>query len=131
MRIQIPTFTEEKTLETEANIYHEKLSKLAKQSQRLHEEMRDTLNKTYTLQSDADDMHQKFLETKQKAQLPHQKYIELSCQIKSLKQELHQIEDKRQLELRKELEERALEKLKRGEKLTWQEFKVLAEKGIT
>jgi len=40
------------------------------------------------------------------------------------------MEAKRQLELRKELEERALEKLKRGEKLTWQEFKVLADKGI-
>jgi len=33
--------------------------------------------------------------------------------------------------LREEFERQAREKLKRGEKLTWQEFQLLAEKGMT
>jgi uncharacterized coiled-coil DUF342 family protein len=32
---------------------------------------------------------------------------------------------------RQTIEERAKEKLKRGEKLTWEEFQLLAEKGMT
>jgi uncharacterized coiled-coil DUF342 family protein len=32
--------------------------------------------------------------------------------------------------IRSELEQQAREKLKRGEKLTWEEFQLLAEKGI-
>jgi uncharacterized coiled-coil DUF342 family protein len=54
--------------------------------------------------------------------------------IKAIQQELKETADKklveRQSELQKELEQRALEKLKRGEKLLWDEFQVLAEKGM-
>ncbi|MDH5636311.1 MAG: hypothetical protein OEY47_06580, partial [Candidatus Bathyarchaeota archaeon] len=57
---------------------------------------------------------------------------ELLDKIKTFEKELQEAEEKkqakRQRELCKELEERALEKLKRGEKLTWEEFKILAEK---
>jgi uncharacterized coiled-coil DUF342 family protein len=35
---------------------------------------------------------------------------------------------KRQRELRKDLMEKASEKLKQGEKLSWEEFKILTEK---
>jgi len=34
-------------------------------------------------------------------------------------------------ELRQAIENRAKEKLKRGEKLSWEEFQLLAEKGIS
>jgi len=73
------------------------------------------------------------VDIKQQAQNLHQKCVELSDQIKTFKQNLRQAEEKeqtkRQRELRKELEEKAVEKLKRGEKLTWEEFKILAKKG--
>lgn len=125
--------TEEKALETEATTYHEKLSKLAEQSQKFHEEMLENLNKARSLKVEADSAHQKYVEIKQQAQNLHQKCVELSDQIKSFEKELHEVEEKkqakRQRELRKELEERALKKLKRGEKLTWEEFKILTEKG--
>ena len=126
--------TEQRTLETKARNYHGELSELAKQSQQFHEEMLETLSKICTLQKEADDMHQKFLKSKQQAQDPSLEYTELLSRIKSLKQELHHVEEtvevKRQLRLQKKLEERALEKLKRGEKLTWEEFKALADQGI-
>ena len=56
----------------------------------------------------------------------------LKQKIKIFEKELREAEEKkqakRQRELRKELEKRAIEKAKRGEKLTWEEFKILAEK---
>ncbi|UCD26072.1 MAG: hypothetical protein JSV75_03970, partial [Candidatus Bathyarchaeota archaeon] len=58
---------------------------------------------------------------------------ELLHRIETLKKEFHEAEEKiqaeRQSKLRKELEKKALEKLKSGKKLTWEEFKILAEKG--
>ena len=119
--------TEEKELESKAKTYHIKLLELAEQSQELHKEMLEVLNEAGALQGEADKAHQRFLETKQKARSLHQR-------IKLLREELQRIEEenkaRHELELRKGVEERALEKLKRGEKLTWEEFKVLAEKGV-
>jgi len=126
--------TEKKALETEAKTYHEKLSELAQQSQKIHEEMLKTLNKARSLKVEADSAHQKYVEIKKQAQNLHEKCVELLGQIKTFRQEIREEEEKeqakRQRKLRKELKERALEKLKRGEKLTWEEFKILAEKGM-
>jgi len=125
--------TREKELEAEAKLYHEKLSELAEQSQKSHEERLEVLDKARSLQAQADSAHQKFLEIKQQAQVFHEKYMELYGQVKSLKEELSRTEEekqaKRQLELRKEVQDKAREKLERGEKLTWEEFKILTEKG--
>jgi uncharacterized coiled-coil DUF342 family protein len=89
--------------------------------------MLEALDEAGTLQIEADKAHQRFLEAMQKAQSLYQ-------QIELIREELHRIEEvkkaRRELELRKGLEEKALEKLKRGEKLTLEELKVLAEKGI-
>lgn len=123
---------EEKALESEVKTCHEKLSELAEKSQEFHEEMLENLNKARSLKGEADSAHQKYVEIKQQAQIFHQKCVELLDKIKDLKKELQETEEKkqakRQHELSKELEERAIEKLKRGEKLTWEEFKILAEK---
>jgi len=92
------------------------------------------LDKTHKLQTNADNFHKKYVETKQQAQEIHQKCIELLQQITTIERELKETADKKQAkcqsELQKELEERALTKLKRGEKLMWDEFKILAEKGL-
>ena len=126
--------TEEKNLEIEAKTLHEKLSELAEQSQKFHEQMLETLDKARKLQVEADDAHQKYVETKQQAQKQHQKCVELLEKLRAFERELKETADERQAErqseLQKELEERALAKLKRGEKLMWEEFKILAEKGM-
>ena len=126
--------TEEKNLEIEAKTLHEKLSELAEQSQKFHEQMLETLDKARKLQVEADDAHQKYVETKQQAQKQHQKCVELLEKLRAFERELKETADERQAErqseLQKELEERALAKLKRGEKLMWEEFKILAEKGL-
>jgi len=48
----------------------------------------------------------------------------------SVRREEEREKKKNEEVLRKKLEKRAREKLKRGEKLTWEEFQILAEKGI-
>jgi len=124
--------TEEKAIETKVKTCHEKLSELAEQSQKFHEEMLGNLNKAQSLKVEADNAHQKYVEIKQQAQNLHQKCVELLDKIKTFEKELQDAEEKKQAkrkrELRKNLEEKALGKLKRGEKLTWEEFKILTEK---
>jgi len=123
---------ESEALETEAKLHHEKLSELAEQSQAFHEMRIKALNQIRTIKVEADVAHQKYVWTKE--QDLRQKYVELSRQIEALEHKLRQAEEEkraeRQTELLKELEDRAKEKLKRGEKLTLEEFKILAEKGI-
>jgi len=125
---------ESEELEVEAELYHEKLSELAEQSQAFHEMRIKALNQIRAIKVEADVAHQKYVWTKEQAQDLRQKYVELSRQIESLEQKLRQAEEEkraeRQTELLKELEDRAREKLKRGEKLTLEEFKILTEKGI-
>lgn len=126
--------SKEKSFGIEAKTLHEKLSELAEQSQKFHKQMLEILDKARKLQVEADDAHQKYVETKQQAQKLHQKCVELVEKIRTIERDLKETADKkqaeRQTELKEELEKRALAKLKRGEKLMWEEFKILAEKGM-
>jgi uncharacterized coiled-coil DUF342 family protein len=126
--------TEERSLRAEAETLHGKLSELAEQSQKFHEQMLEVLDRARKLQAEADEVHQKYVETKQQAQKLHQKCSELAEKIRTIERDLKEKADKkqaeRQSETQKELEKRALAKLKRGEKLLWEEFQILAEKGL-
>lgn len=117
---------EKEKLEAKAKLHHEKLSKLAEQSQKFHETRLEVLKRIGDFKVEADIAHQKYVWTKQQAKDLRRKYVKILHQIEALKQKLRQAEEKkqaeRQLELRKELEERALKKLRRGEKLTLEEF---------
>lgn len=125
---------EDKALQTKAKTHHERLSQFAEQSQNFHQQMLETSKRAQSLQVEADGAHQKYLENKQQARDLNQKCKQLLDNIKTMRKEIHEVEEKkrvkRETELRKELEEKALEKLKRGQKLTWEEFKVLSEKGM-
>jgi len=95
--------------------------------------MLESLNKSRSLKSDANAAHQNFLQVKQKVDESHKKCAELLHQVRSFRQKLQEKEEEkqaqRQVELREQLEAIALKKLKQGEKLTWEEFKILAEQG--
>ena len=125
---------EEQKFAAEAKEIHEKLSELAEQSQKHHAQMIEILTKSRELQAEATEAHNKFVESKQQAQEMHQKVVEVLEKIRGIERELKETADKkqakRQSELKEELEKRAMEKLKRGEKLIWEEFQVLAEKGL-
>ena len=92
------------------------------------------LEKSRELQSEADEAHKKHIEARQQAQQKHEKCVELIGKIKAIQHDLKESADKKQAArqdvLKQELEERALAKLKSGEKLLWEEFQILAEKGL-
>jgi uncharacterized coiled-coil DUF342 family protein len=71
------------------------------------------------------------MEIRQRASEVHQKYAELLRQVEALRQEMRRHEEEKQTQRQKELYKEALrkaqEKAQRGEKLTLQEFKLLAE----
>lgn len=84
---------------------------------------------------EADDMHKHFLEARAKLDPLQDEITVVSVQLLQLRKGLQEAEQKHKKEsedsLRQTIEERAKEKLKRGEKLTWEEFQLLAEKGMT
>jgi len=131
---KILTLQEEvETLKKEISSRNEEISEVAKQSQRFHEKMIEKLEKIKELQAEADAMHKRYVENKEKAKAFHSKYVETLGQIKGLREIIRKREEaekaKQIASLRKKLEKEALDKLRRGEKLTFEEFKLLAEQG--
>ena len=120
-------------LKEEAASYSEKISEMAEQSQRYHEKMIDRLENARELNAEADNMHRRFVELKEEERALLMKYSEASGRAKALRDRARQEENekrvKQEADLRKELEAKALSKLERGEKLTFDEFKILAEQG--
>jgi len=120
-----------KSLEAEISTHHEKVLNIAKQSQEAHLSVIEKLDKIRDLKAEADEMHKKYLESREKVRELHSRYKEILDQVRSLKKVIREKEEKekakRLSELRKKVEKEALDKLRRGEKLTFEEFKVLAE----
>jgi len=121
-------------LETRSELCHEKLTKTAHESQGTHRKMLEKVEELKKLKTEADNQHKLFLQAREKAKTIQHEIIEASTQVKQLQDELRAGEDKekkdREEVLRKKLEEQAREKLKRGEKLSWEEFQLLAEDGM-
>jgi len=122
-----------KALETNSKLYHEKLIEAAQESQEIHKRMLEKIGEAKKLKIEADNLHKLFLQTKEKARPIQEEMSAISNQIRQLREEIREEDErekkKREEALREELERQAREKLKRGEKLTWQEFQLLAEKG--
>jgi len=124
---------EMRSLRDEMDAAYKEISELSEQRKKLQENIANFSRRASELKSEADKMHQKYLTYKDEAQKAHLKYGGVLNQIKALQQELTKIEEGKrarlELELETNLEKRALEKLKERKKLTFDEFKILAEKG--
>jgi uncharacterized coiled-coil DUF342 family protein len=121
-------------LRTENQQSHQALTAQAQTSQELHSRMLAKVEEAKTAKTEADAIHKQFLEAKEKAKPVREQIISVTTEIRRLKGEAREEEQKERKhnedELWKSLEEKAREKLKRGEKLSWQEFQLLAEKGV-
>ncbi len=127
--------TQVKDLDSQSGGYHEELTKKADKSQEIHESLQKKVAAMKELKKQADEKHAAFLEIRGKLK-PVQEEIKLTIdEVTRLRTEsrVEEEEKKKQTEsvLRSELEQTAMEKLKKGEKLSWEEFQVLAEKGIS
>ena len=128
------TQTEKNTLELNGKKIHEAMTKRVGESQKLHTEMIEKRKKISGLKVEADAAHRKYIETRETANDIHQSLVEIARKRTTLHKELQEARERKknesQTELRKDLEEKAVGKLRRGEKLTWDEFRILAEKGL-
>lgn len=123
------------TLKSENETLHQKVTTLAQRSQELHGNMLEKVEEARTKRKEADEMHKQFLEARMKAKPLQDEIVTVSAQMLQLRKGLQEAEQKQKKEsedtLRQAIEKQAREKLKRGEKLSWEEFQLLAEKGIT
>ena len=124
---------EAQTLKEEIKTDSDKILELAERSQKFHEKMIAGLEKTKTLRMEADENHCKYVESREKAKACHSKFVEKLEQVKALFAAIRQKEEeeksRHQANLKKQVEDEALEKLKQGKKLSFDEFKILAEQG--
>jgi uncharacterized coiled-coil DUF342 family protein len=123
------------TLKNENEIRHKKLTTLAQRSQELHKSMLEKIGEVKMKRKEADEMHKEFLAARMKTKTLQDEIHTVSAQIMQLKKSLHETEQKQRKEsedtLRQAIEKQAREKLKRREKLSWEEFQLLAEKEMT
>ena len=133
-RKKLELTTELKALEARAKDLHERMVSEAEKSQQIHKEMIKKLEEAKKLKTEADSLHKLFLQAKEQLRPVKEEIDKILEEIKRLKEEMaaEAEEEKRKSEenLLESVVKNALEKLKRGEKLTWEEFKILTEKGL-
>jgi len=123
-----------RVLNTKVELYHKSLVEAAQKSQEIHEKMLKRVEESKNLKAEADRLHKLFVEAKEKTVPLRKEIAEITDLLRQLRSELREDEKKQKEKseetLREKLESQAREKLRRGEKLTWEEFQLLAEKGM-
>lgn len=116
-----------RALEARAKKLHEKMISEVEKSRKTHEEMLKRLEEARNLKKEAENVHRLFLQAMDRAKPVKEKIKKIAEKIA-----LMEAEERRESEenLLENIAKQALEKLKRGEKLTWEEFKILAERGL-
>ncbi len=128
--------SEIKRLRSTIDKHHSELSELAKNSQECHEEMMSSLGQADQLSKEAEDAHQNFIKVKKEADDFHKSYSTLIAQIREIERQIREIDEnvhreqiRKALESREKISQQAQQKLETGEKLTFDEFKILIERG--
>jgi uncharacterized coiled-coil DUF342 family protein len=141
-----------KAIDETADKLHTELSILAQKSQETHQQMLTKINEAKKIKTEADTQHLAYLQKREKIhslnderrKLSEQKRQQYQSQQKLYESQRQQYETQRQKDehqrqqeeatkktaeqaLKEKLENQAREKLQRGEKLTWEEFQLLAK----
>jgi len=116
-----------RALEARAKSLHEKMMKEVDKSRKTHEEMLKRLEEVRNLKKEAENVHRMFLQAIDQAKSVREEIEKIAKKIASIEAEGRRKSEENLLEI---IAKQALEKLKRGEKLTWEEFKILAERGL-
>ena len=120
-----------KTLETDADTAHRELTETAARSQEIHAKMIDRISESKEFKGEADSLHGVYIQAKEKVKPLREELEKLAEKRKKLQDALRQEDEKRKKNaeqaLKEKLETQARDKLQRGEKLSWDEFKLLAD----
>ena len=124
-----------KTLEAEANAHHRELIETAQKSQEVHLTMVAKISEAKTIKGEADRLHKAYIQAKEQAKPLHQEMEELTEKRKKLQDVIREESEKQKKNaekvLKEKLESQARDKLQRGEKLSWDEFQLLADHDST
>ncbi|MFX1597957.1 MAG: coiled-coil protein [Promethearchaeota archaeon] len=133
----IETQTKIETLKSNVLLHNKEIAESADVAQEHHTNMINLYDDAKQVKERADLVHKRFLEAKELANDYHQKYLEIRNQMRTAVQKIHEqksIQRKERFlheeELIKEKTKKAYEKLKEGEKLTFDEFSMLLEQGL-
>lgn len=126
---------EVKNLKADREQCHRALTAHSQKSQEIHAKMLARIEDSRKTKMEADGVHKRFLETREKTKPLQEEIATVSGKIRQFKTEAREQDEKERKQseslLRQTLENKAMEKLRRGEKLSWEEFQLLAEKGLT
>lgn len=139
-----------KTFDAQADVYHKELTEYAKKSQDLHAVMMDKLNTIKKDRTEADALHQSFIKAKEQNNQIYDQIRLLIAQSTGMRIQMREQYESRRKDIdakRKEEEQRrqqeqaeraakekvlkdkiggeALEKLNRGEKVSWEEIALM------
>jgi uncharacterized coiled-coil DUF342 family protein len=118
-------------LEATAESAHQELTETAERSQAIHAKMMVKINESKSIKAEADSLHGAYVQAKEQAKPLHEEFKRLTEYRKKMRDAVREEDDKRKKNaekaLKEKLEAQAKNKLQRGEKLSWDEFKLLAD----
>ena len=110
---------------------HQELTETAKKSEEIHTKMINKIRELKSIKGEADRLHGACIQAKEQVNPLLQEIKKLSEQKKKLKDAIREENEKQKKNteqaLKEKLESQARDKLHRGEKLSWDEFKLLAD----
>ena len=117
-------------VDAQGKAFHDKLKGTAQRSQTIHQKMLEKIEESKKVKAEADKFHQLFVEGREKSRAVQAEISSVSTRLRQLRGEIkgEEAQEKRRSEesLREKIESEAREKLQRGDKLTLDEFKLLA-----
>ena len=117
-------------LETNADLAHQELTATAEKSQEIHAKMIAKISESKDIKAEADNLHAAYIRAKEEVKPLHEEFRKLTEQRRKMQAAMREKDAKRKKDaeqaLKEKLESQARNKLQRGEKLSWNEFKILA-----
>ncbi len=118
-----------KTLEANANAYHEELVNTAQKSQNIHANLIAKINESKNIKDGADILHSTYVQARKQAKPLHEEIKSLSEHKKKLENAVREEDQSKRKLVEKNLKEKlgsqARQKLQQGEKISWQEFQLI------
>jgi uncharacterized coiled-coil DUF342 family protein len=119
------------SLEAAAESAHQELTKRAERSQHIHAKMIAKISESENIKGEADSLHSAYVQAKEQIKPLHEEFKKIAENRKKLQGAILEEEKRKKKKtekvLKEKLEIQARNKLQRGEKLSWNEFKLLAE----
>ena len=117
--------------EANADAAHQELTEIAERSQDIHAKMMAKIAESKVIKAEADSLHSAYIQAKEQVRPIREEIKKLTEQKRKLQATMREEDAKRkkteEQALKEKLGSKAKDKLQRGEKLSWNEFQLLAD----